>query len=492
MFAPDPQNQPTPTALPFDAEFQRKLIRLVLDDDSFCTICLKYVTPPMFETDAMRWCWSTVMSERKQRRTPTVLTLRDIANKTDGLVRDRYLAMVEMLDREVIREDRYIRFALEDWVKQNIFVAAWETAQRVYSTGKRADAIELMRKESDRIHKITFNSPERYWFYEDFEDRQRRRTANALREWETTFPTGIDGVDRVLDGGLSLGEFGAWMADAKGGKSMFLVHLAAFTARALHQRVVLYLLEGSYLQTASRIDAWHANLAYREVKRGYYTAEAYQRIQEEYRQSKQRLVIRPMVDNWSYSAGDIRSDLDDLKANHGWAPVMLVVDYADLLRSQNTHVRSEEEHQKDAYGDLKSLATQDSGYAIWSATQARRPERKREEKSKSEVTYKFGKPVITRRDISESYNKVRRVDFLGSINQDEEEADAKRARLYCELYRDSPADRLVNIRQDLDTMHFVDLLDPLTLGDRAEAHAPAQPTGFTPPPNEASLLPEVT
>jgi replicative DNA helicase len=280
----------------------------------------------------------------------------------------------------------------------------------------------------------------------------------------------------VLDGGLSKGELGVWMADSKGGKSLFLVHLAGYTARASGRNTLMILLEGSWLQTSSRLDAWHTHSLYRDVKRGTFTRETYEQMQSEYRRMKQKLVIRAMTDKWNYSAADIRSELDDLYTQFGWRPDQLIVDYGDLLRSQ-MKVYSEEEHQRNAFSDLKAMTTQDHGYSIWSASQAKRPrdEKFRPKKKGGDPSdgdgssIIFGKPVLGPKDIADSYNKIRRSDFIGSINQDSEDKLNDIARLYCALYRDNAADRLVRIKQVLDEMRFVDLMDPLNRPDRPEA-----------------------
>jgi replicative DNA helicase len=456
----------------FNSEFQRKLIKLALIDDGFCTTSMRYVAEQMFESDSLRWCWRQMVRERQEKRTPTMLVLRDLVNRVEQVLQPRYRAMLDAIEADVLREDHYIRHALAEFVKRNLFVEAYNNSRHVYNVGKADEAIELMRQATEKIHTISFAAPARHWFYDDLDERNRRRQDIADREWEHTFPTGIVGVDQVLDGGLSRGELGVWIADSKGGKSVFLVHLAGFTCRSLQRRVLFILLEGSYLQTASRFDAWHASSMYSEVKRGEFDAQTWAMMRHEYHTLRQLLVIREFVDSWSYHAGDIRAELDDLKAQFGWVPDKIVCDYGDLLRSQS-RAQSEEEHQRNAFGDLKAMTAQDAGYSIWTASQSRRPvkpykprkgadkeDAKAEPEREDDETFiKFGKPVLRGADIADSYNKIRRADFIGSINQDAEEKEKGMARLWCDRYRDNAAQRLVVIKQNLDKMLFADLTD---------------------------------
>lgn len=449
-------------SFPFDSEFQRKVVKLALEDDGFCSQALKHVEPQMFESDALQWAWKMIQVERDENRSPTMLVLKDRLRDVTPALQPHYSALVQMLEADRLREDRFIRARLAEFIQRNMFVAAFADSKRLYNMERVDEAIKLMREESRRADQVTFDAPDRGWFFRELQDRQRLRRRMREREWEYTFPTGIHITDQVLDGGLSRGELGTWIADSKGGKSLFLVHLALYCARALGQRTLFCIFEGSRHQTENRLEALAAGMLYREVKRGEIDPETFERIMAEYRSMEENLVTRGFTDRWNYTAGDIRSELDDLRSLYGWRPVVIICDYGDLLRSQRGRVTSEEQHQRDAFGDLKTLTTQDDGYAAWTASQARRPWEQAGKAGKDEEKRHmvWGKPVLRARNVADSYNKIRRSDFIGSINQDAEEKKRGEARLYHELYRDNAAHRVCRIKQDLDRMIFVDLLDP--------------------------------
>lgn len=465
-------------SLPFDSEFQRKVVKLALEDDGFCGQALRHLRPEMFESEALSWAWRQVERERKENRTPTLLVLKDRLRDLPRQSQPHHNAMVQMIEADVLREDAFIRARLGEFVQRNLFVAAFADSRRLYNLGQVDQAIDLMRQEAQKAAQVTFDVPDRAWFFDTLRDRQRVRRTMREREWEFVFPTGIHVTDLVLDGGLSRGELGTWIADSKGGKSLFLVHLAMYASRAMGQRVLFIVLEGSRHQAENRLEALASGLLYREIKRGEIDPQRYEQLTEEYRSLTQNLVVRGMTDRWNYTAGDIRAELDDLKTIHGWRPVMLVCDYGDLLRSQSARVANEEQHQRDGFSDLKTLSTQDQGYAIWTASQARRPAKKQEEKDKESRVW--GKPVLRSKDVADSYNKIRRSDFIGSINQDPEEKKRGEARLYHELYRDNAAHRVCKIKQDLDRMIFADLTDPLN-------HQGAQNDGDPDRPPELEL-----
>jgi hypothetical protein len=82
------------------------------------------------------------------------------------------------------------------------------------------------------------------------------------------------------------------------------------------------------------------------------------------------------------------------------------------------------------------------GYAVWSASQAQRPEKGAENDAH----------WLHARQIADCYEKVRVADFLGSLNITNEERIAKVMRLYAELYRDNEADKGWVVRCDFSTM----------------------------------------
>jgi replicative DNA helicase len=453
-------------AFRFDAEFQRKIVKLCLLDDSFATQALKHLDASHFESEALQWVWRTIQHEREEKRSATMLVIRDRVRDAPEANRPRFAAMVQQLELEVIREEAYIRARLAEFVQRAVFVRAFEDTKRLYNMGRHGEAIEHMQKESARAQQVRFDAPDRGWFFETLDDRMRQRRYRAEHELDFTHPSGITGVDAILNGGLSAGELGIWIADSKGGKSLFLVHLTAYSAMASAHRTLMILLEGSRRQTEDRIETVFSHKAYSEVRGGELSASDVRQLHEEYQQRRRLLVIRAMTQGWQYSVRDIRAEIDDLKMTEGWVPELITCDYGDLLRSTAKNV-TEEQHQRDAFADLKVLSQQDRGYALWSASQGRRPPTNAKEFSKDSM--RDGKRVIRARDVADSYNKVRRADFIGSINQTEEERDQGEARLFCELYRDNQAGRVIRVKQDLNRMIFADLLADVNRPDSPDA-----------------------
>jgi hypothetical protein len=195
-------------------------------------------------------------------------------------------------------------------------------------------------------------------------------------------------------------------------------------------------LEGSRQAVENKYDAAFNELLYWDVKRGRLDEEKVREIYENYQIYSRRLVIRAFTDRWDCSVRDIDTELKELKAYHGFRPDLIVVDYGDLLHGHRGGYKSIYEDQRDAFRDLKTLSNR--GYAIWTASQAQRPEKGSEHKQH----------ILKARQAADSIGKVHVADFLGSLNATNEEKKAGILRVYAELYRQNEADKVFALRTD--------------------------------------------
>jgi hypothetical protein len=82
-------------------------------------------------------------------------------------------------------------------------------------------------------------------------------------------------------------------------------------------------------------------------------------------------------------------------------------------------------------------------YAIWTASQARRPDKQEGE------TY-----LLRAKDISESYEKVRIADIVCTINQSSAERVNGLVRLHLDIYRSADTDFTIRLITNYEKMIF--------------------------------------
>jgi len=148
-------------------------------------------------------------------------------------------------------------------------------------------------------------------------------------------------------------------------------------------------------------------------------------------------------------------------------PELIIIDYGDLLVGRNGPYRHHLESEISAFRDIKSLANK--GYALWTASQAQRPKDGAEEKYE----------LLKTRQIAGVYDKVRLLDFFGTLNQNIEEKQNNIMRLYAEIYRDNEAGGVLSVQADLSRMSIHEIvgmgvMPEIQGSDRAKRVRPRQ------------------
>lgn len=148
------------------------------------------------------------------------------------------------------------------------------------------------------------------------------------------------------------------------------------------------------------------------------------------------------LNDWAVSVLHVQGELRELRAHH-FVPQMLVLDYADLLRSRSS-VESEREHQLAGCRDLKRLSSQE-GLACWTAFQAKAPK---------EGSHRLPH-VLTSASVADCYAKVRIVDAYGSVNMTDQERGRGEMRVFWEAHRSADIRKLWVVRNDLSRGRMV-------------------------------------
>jgi len=480
------QNQGNPQ-LPFDAEFQKSLLRLLCEDSRFGHAVGEHIQPQFFENEVLSWAWSYARRFKEQYGAfPGIHTIAQQARTMDPKIRPIYEVAMEQVRQTPIRDEAWMRGAVLDFVKRNIFVRTFHESKSLYNAGKIEQAYDLMMARMERLQKTTWSAADEGWFFEELADRQVRRMINDPSA--RAVATGFELLDHILGGGLSKGEFGLWVAYAKTGKTTMLTQHGVAATRLQLRRVAHFVFEGSRQQVEDRYESAFTRELYRTIRAEGLTSAKYQEAYRDYQLMKGCLYVRGFVEDWHYTCADVHEALKDLKRLHGWVPDLVIIDYGDLINGRGKNYANDRENQKAAYRDMKSLANR--GYAVWSASQAQRPEKGSEDNAH----------WLYARQIADCYEKVRVADFIGSLNITNEERKAKVMRILAELYRDNEANTGWTVACDFATMSIrsdpnalspsmPDCLPegaaPIGLNGPRKQRTPVRPKAPTPPGPQA-------
>lgn len=429
------------SAFPFDVQFQRAIVRLAMLDEGFSSRAFKHVDPSFFTTRPLGWMWTTMLAYwQKHMVRMTEVPLRDSLRFVEPENVTSYASEIDVVcSITYVTESAYIKEALADFCKRSIFAQAHKQAQDLYNQGKPIEAYDETQRALDRIREITFDDENRSFFFEEFEDRYKKRIVQNATGFQRVYSTGLNPLDDACDGGAVEGEVWLVQGYAKAGKSTWLID-KGFRCVRMHREPVLHIqLEGKREQTEARYDSRFSGEFYSEVRKGSINPTLYRDMLDEYRRLRGLLVIRAMTD-WDVTALDIESEIKTLHAR-GYKPRMLVCDYVDLMRSRNKHVDSETQHQLDATRDLKRL-TLNWSLVTHTVSQTQRPKEDADE-------YEH---VIHAAKIADAYAKIRVVDFVGSLNSTRKEREQGISRFYAEMHRDNPMGLYLKLTNDIARM----------------------------------------
>lgn len=424
---------------PFGVDFQKSLFVLLLQDSGFASIVMPHLEPQYFESDVLVWAYSYVIKYRqKYNAIPNLGVLLEEVRSLDPKVRDLYYITLEGLHNADLSSVDYIKDKVIDFIKRNIFTNSFKESRDKYNSGDINSAYDVMMAAMDKIgNNTSWETIDREWFFESFNQRVSDRL--SFDPFSDSVSTGIADLDKALGGGLSIGELGIWIAYPKRGKTTLLINHGVQAIRRGLNNTLHFVLEGSRSLVANRYDTIFSQEAYSIVKTGKMTQQLFDNVVREYSMHRRKLIIRGFTERWDYTIEDLALEMKDLKRLYNWEPKLIIMDYGDLLRGRGKY-RDETSNQKAAYRDIKSLANR--GYAVWTASQAQRP--------KNDLN--TDSAPLSSKNIADDYSKVRVADFIGSINQTQEERQLKQARLYAEMYRDNESGLIIPVYADFSKM----------------------------------------
>lgn len=356
--------------------------------------------------------------------------------------------------REVeLRDPNTLLASLEDFIKQAMFVEAYDSIADIYNKKQRKKAYQLFSEAANEVSSFSLTND----LFEPVFGNFPKRNANRIIENSNGYvklPTGIDGLDYHLQGGPEKKELMCFLAAAKEGKSYCLTHMGVNYARRGYG-VAHFQLEGSKKQCNNRYDSCWSGSLYSEIKAGDVTEEKfknYKKIVENI--GKGEIFVYAPERFQAMTVLDLRRMVIDLKKKRDISVV--ICDYSDLLNpdDQLYKLNDERHRQEKTMQALKQLAMELDVLVI-TATQASSIE--------SELL-KDPDFVIRREYLAEAKGKVRPVDYLISINRTPDERKQGVCRLFLESIRDYEGEQVVTFYQSLRRSRFYDRKKTLNSG----------------------------
>ena len=418
--------------------FQEKLCYLILDDRVFSDRMQEVLDVEFLEFKYLQTFVEKIFSyKRKYGTHPSIETVKTILKselntENEALqkqIRDYFVRCLTNVN--ILESQEYIKETSIDFCrKQKLREAMMQSTTLLQKCS--FDEISVL---INNALKAGADADFGYDYIEDFEERFEITGREVIS-------TGWKHMDQITGGGCGKGELGVVIAPTGVGKSMVLVHLGA-QALKMGMTVVHYTLELRDTVIASRYDACLTGIPLDDLMDRKNEVKDYVRNDFE-----GKLIIKSYPTKTA-TTNTIRAHLAKLK-QQGIVPDMIVVDYADLLKTLSAR-REKREELESTYEELRSIMMEHNVVG-WTASQTNRTGLQAE--------------IITMQSISEAFNKCFVADLIFSVSRTAEDKQNNGGRIYVAKNRNGSDGLVFSIFMDTANID-IKILERYVSGDAA-------------------------
>jgi hypothetical protein len=405
----------------YGQSYQSKVVASLITDVKFLEQVNEITKPAFFESQANQWIINSLLDYFNEfRATPTMEVFKiKVGSIDDNGLKQTVVDQLKNVYLQVGSEDlpyvkkEYLTFCKNQKVKDALLKSV-----DLLKAGNYDKIIDTMMAAS----KVGVESDLGLDYIENFESIMEDVKRDSC-------PTGWDVVDELMDGGLGPGELGVVMAPSGIGKSWFLSKIAC-SALEKGIDVLHYTLELSESYVGQR---------YTTILTGIQTSEHKDRKDEIIRKIKKipgRVRIKYYPPQFA-SAKTIAAHIEKVR-QVGFNPKLIIIDYADLLKSGNSNRDGLYAELGGIYEELRGLSGE-AQIPIWTATQTNRAAIDHE--------------VIQADSVGDSYKKVQTADFIMSVSRKTKDKLSNTGRIHIVKNRFGPDG--MTFPAKIDTFHGI-------------------------------------
>ena len=395
----------------FGQEFQKKVVQALIWDKEWARQMSEVLDVGYFDLESLKFVTEAMFQyQSKYQDLPSLEILASVVREKLRVERtnDQALALSIAAYLRSIQNNpnssdlEFVKEKSLDFCKRQAFKMALEDSADLVLSDRYDAVVERIKKAIAAGMPIDIG----HSLLDDFEARYSlvRRSPIA---------TGLPQLDdkQVLNGGLGKGELGSIFASTGVGKSHFLTMLGA-NALLAGKIVFHYTMELSREIIGLRYDSYVCKIPASDVV--YRKAEAMAKYKLLSESNKIGQVIIKEFPTRMPTISTLRSHVEKAGLARGLVPDLVIVDYADVMRSSRKYDNMRHELQL-VYEELRGLAREIS-VPIWTASQTNRDS--------------SGHEVVELKDVSESFGKAMVSDVVISISRKLSDRSAGSGRLH--------------------------------------------------------------
>lgn len=365
--------------------FQIKIISSLLTDRIYLQQVTDILSPEYFESEANQWVVKTIKEyflEYSQIPTLDVFKIKVQSESSDILktsIIDNLKEVFKYLEADDLAfvKEESLQFCKNQEIKKAIMDSVDLLQRGQYDEiKKRVDAAMKAGADKDIGYEYLLNIKERY-------------TDNVRNTVPTCWPL----INDLAGGGFGKGELVIFVAGPGGGKSTAMMNIGAHLLKK-GMRIVHYTMELTEAYVSQRYDAVITGIATQNLK--YHIDD----VEAELKNITGELIIK-YYPTKTASVSSLKAHMDKLILQ-GKKPDIVIVDYADLLRSNAKGRDSLHQELENIYEDLRGMAGEYE-VPVFTASQANR--------SSAESD------IITGDQVASSFAKIMIGDFVISLSR---------------------------------------------------------------------------
>jgi len=392
----------------FGKAFQEKILQSLLSDETWASQMMEVLKSSYFEKDYLKYLFDLYSGYHTRYKCfPTLQLLVTMAQDDLKEGKDAVLChtvvnyITRMKSDPDIHDLPYVKDRSLNFCKNQALKDALEQAVDLIQAEKYETIVDVVKKA------ITVGTPNStgYDFAEDIE-------ARFVREDRVIVPTGLAQLDdkHILNGGLGKGELAVIVAPTGVGKSHFLVQMGANALRT-GRNVLHYTMELREHAVAIRYDSNLCKISSTDVP------ESKDLVFNEYKKYEEdaplgRLIIKEYPTSTA-SVLTLRSHIEKLAITKNFKPDVIIIDYADIMRStrQFDSLRHE---LKLVYEELRGLGME-LNVPIWTASQSNRDSSDSDVVGLDKISESFAKAMVCDLVVTLSRKQMAKSTGLGNL-----------------------------------------------------------------------------
>jgi replicative DNA helicase len=341
--------------------FQQGLLKTIIEDKKFAVVIIDVIKSSYFDGPYFKYLMENIKELYELYNViPSYDTLQQkiLAENvnTSGKVHIDTLADIKNL---IIEDNKYIKKTSLNFCRQQVVRKALKESDEIIQNGafEEYNRIETLITDALQVGATT----------DDITEISTNVRESLQKDARVPFPTGIDGIDALLKGGLARGELGIILAPTGIGKTTILTKFANAG----------YIYDASVLQIIFEDNP-------NEIRKKHYTIwtgiapddqqksedEVVRRVTELTESHKNRLYLLKLSP-FGISVADIRNKIRKLESE-GKKIDLLILDYLDCISLEKSIENGEEWKGEGTITRTLEAMASEFNIAIWTATQGNR------------------------------------------------------------------------------------------------------------------------